>query len=402
VLDSFKVESFERVVALSSLAKGNAMPNGLNLSIKTEGSRPVLRLLVTDQGLVGKQAQLRVLRIAKVTRSSGVDKQDSLFSENFTVRSGEQVFSMPSTRADLFHYKGEQLHIRLQAEIEIDDGVIFDTEVSVDASPLCRLPVRSKLKQKGNDVHSPKDYFRFWKNLSAIPAGARAMVLWLCIIGLPVIAANALLGAHDQFVPESQAFFYDHTDSDGDSESPLFKALAGSSMLGAALWMAIRHQLKKYMRFEARWSGLPLLKRGVRIPPGSLISADARVEIEKALFRIVAYNREHGQYKAEEKDGNKTKTVIRDFTHDAGGIVLYQQQIMFLPAGKELADVLAGELDVTPLFDALHPPMRMGGTHGLSICFEAQLLHPDFVDHESELTDVRVETDDFFEQTGAV
>lgn len=376
------------------------MAKGLELRIVPLGDGMGLRLEVHDEDLVGKRAEIRLLRIAEVKRSSGVDKRETLHAGHALLRRGVQDMELRLTRSDLFHYAGEQLHLRLLAQAEVDDGLLFDTEVELDARQLGRLPPRSKPKAPGKEVHSPSDRFRFWANLSAIPPKARIIVLWLMFLGLPVIAANAVLGVHDQFVPESRALFYDHSGSDGEGESPLFKALAGSGALGLGLWMAIRHQLKKYMRFEVRWGSLPQLRRGARVSVAELIDGESRVALQQAMVRVVAYNREHGQYKDTEKDGDRTRTVIKDFSHDAGGVVLFQQLLVHVPAGAKVASALDGEVDFTPLFDALHPPIRIDGSHGLSICLEAQLLHPEFIDQDGELAEASVQVKDFFASEG--
>ena len=372
------------------------MTKRLEVSLVHVEGGPGLRLQVGDIDLVGKNAKIRVWRLAEVTRSSGVDKSEDLHSGSAQLRMGVQDVALRLKRSDLFHYEGEKLNLRLKAEVEVDDGLIFDTEVTVDARRLCRLPERRRSKSPGKEVHSPKDRFRFWTNLAAIPPKARAIVLWLVAIGLPLIVVNALLGVHDQFVPEASAWFYDHSDSDGGGESPLFKALASSGALGFGLWMAIRHQLKKYMEFMVSWQRLPSLRRGARMRADELVEGTARVDLKQAVVRLVAFNREHGQYKDTERDGDKTRTVIRDFHHDAGGVVLYQQAVAFLAAGAPLSKVLAGEVDFDPIFEVLHPPLRISGSHGLSLCLEAQLLHPDFVDQDVELADVAVSVKDFF------
>jgi hypothetical protein len=162
-------------------------------------------------------------------------------------------------------------------------------------------------------VHSPRDRFSFIANLRAIPAKSRAIVLWLVIVGLPVIALNAVVGVRDQFVPDSQVWFYDHRGDDG-SESPLMKALMGSGGVGMALWLAIRRQLQKYMRFEARLPVAGQITRGSRCRVADMIEGVARVPLQQARVRVVAFNREHGQYTATEGSGKNKRFVT-------GGVV---------------------------------------------------------------------------------
>jgi hypothetical protein len=172
------------------------------------------------------------------------------------------------------------------------------------------------------------------------------------------------------------------------------KALAGSGAAGAALWLAIRRQLRRYMEFSAK---LPegRLRRGLSCRPGELISGKAGVVLEQVQVRLVAYNREHGQYTKQEKDGNSTKTVTKEFTSEAGGLVLYEQMLFHVPKDKPIESLLSGEISFDALFDTLYPPVMQGGTHGLDVQLEAQLLHPEFVDQEVELPVSAIEVRDF-------
>lgn len=351
-------------------------------------------------GIAGKQAELRVVQCARVKRGSPVHKQRTLYSRKFRLGDGSARFPLGAALDDVFAYRGGDLDLLLKVEVEVDDGLFFDTEIEHDLSAHGDLPARAAAPAAHKEVHSPSDRFDFLANLRAIPPKARLLVLWLLLLGGPVVVANALVGARDQFVPESRAWFYDHSDSDGESESPLFKALAGSGAIGFALWMAIRQQLKQYMRFEAKLPAGLVLRRGARCRPEEIVSGQARVPLQQATLRLVAYNREHGQYTKQEKSGNSTRTVTRSFSTDARGIVLYQQLLAYVPANAPLAGMLSGEVSFDALFDALYPPVRIDGSHGLSLCLEAQLLHPEYVDQDVVLADPALEVASFFRRDG--
>lgn len=374
------------------------MSDAIQASVQREGSLGgVVQLLVSEPGLVGKSGTLKVEQVAHVKRSSPVHARKTLAERHFTLAYGLNRIAIGDVVEELYTYSGSKLDLRLTAHIQIDDGVIFDTTLQIDLGTACRLPGRSEVPKEFASVHSPKDRFNFFANLRAIPAKARLLVLWLMAIGIPVIAFNLLVGTRDQFVPESQTWFYDHSDSDGEGESPLFKALMGSGVVGVGLWAAIRRQLQKYMRFDAR---LPdgQIYRDLRVPANQLIEGEARVALQHAVARVVAYNREHGQYTKQEKDGKSTKTVTKNFTENGRGVVLYEQALAYVPANAALRDYLQGEVHFAPLFDALYPPCRISSTHGLSLQFEAQLIHPEFVDHDIELPceDSRVQRKAFY------
>jgi hypothetical protein len=342
----------------------------------------LVQMFVREPDLVGKKATLTIEQRAKVKRSSPKHAERELKQHSFALAAGQNLIPLGDLIDGLFPYVGSKLDLELKARIVVDDSVFFDTKIELDLAPACLLPPRSAVPDhKG--VHSPRDRFSFIANLRAIPAKARLVVIWLIAIGLPLIAINALVGARDQFVPESQVWFYDHTGDDG-GESPLMKALMGSGGVGVALWVAIRRQLQKYMRFEAR---LPLdrLTRDSRCAASDIFSGEARVSLQQSIARVVAYNREHGQYTATEKQGKSTRTVTRSFTENARGVVLFEQLLAYVPANAPLAQHVVGEVDFAPLFDALYPPFMIGSTHGLSLRLEVQLLHPEYVDQEVEL-----------------
>jgi len=370
------------------------MSESIQASATREADGCVVLLWVRDPALVGKKAVLKIEQHARVKRSSPVHKHEVLAERHLTLAAGQNRVLLGEFLGDVFSYKGSQLDVQLTAKIEIDDGLIFDTNLEIDLTSVCTLPPRAAAPAEHATVHSPRDRFSFIANLRAIPAKARMVVIWLLLIGIPVIAINAAVGTRDQFVPESQVWFYDHSGDDG-GESPLMKALMGSSGVGFALWLAIRSQLRKYMRFEAR---LPhgTVKRGGRCRASDMIEGKARVPLQQATVRIVAYNREHGQYRATEGSGKNKRTVTKSFIESARGVVLYEQQLAYVPANMPLAGYIDGEVDFSPMFDALYPPVMLGGTHGLSLQLEAQLIHPEFVDHDIELNPGQVNSVEFY------
>ena len=373
--------------------------DAIQASVHREGENGcVVQLVVTEPDLAGKSGTLKVEQVAHVKRSSPVHARKTLAEKRFTLAYGLNRVPIGDVVEELFTYTGNKLDLKLTAHVEIDDGLIFDTKLQLDLGQACRFPPRRAVPDHGS-IHSPRDRFNFIANLRAIPAKARVIVLWLIAIGLPVILFNAALGVRDQFVPESQVYFYDHSDSDGEGESPLMKALMGSGAAGFAIWMAIRRQLQKYMRFEAK---MPPGQLGpdLRIAAAEMIEGEARVALQHATARVVAYNREHGQYTKTEKQGKTSRTVTKNFTENGRGVVLYEQALAYVPPNAPLKDYLEGEVDFRPLFEALYPPYRLTSTHGLSLQLEAQLIHPEFVDHDIELPvdDSRVPKDAFYQR----
>jgi len=356
------------------------MADGISATVNSGGEGLQLTVRVDDPDLAGKSATFSVVQQVRCKVDSPVHKSRTLLEHEFQLRAGEQQLALGALPPEIFAYQGQKIDIELVGRLEIDDGVFFDTKVQVGIAPVSTLPPRRKGPADAKSVHSPGDEFDFFANLRAIPSKARLLVIWLMLLGGPVIMANALLGVRDQFVPDSRVWFYDHSGDDG-SESPILKALAGSGAAGFGLWMAIRRQLRRYMEFEAQ---LPKekLRRGLACRPADVFKGKAGVALEQVQVRLVAYNREHGQYTAQEKDGKSTRTVTKSFTSEAGGVVLYEQLLFHVPAGKPIEQALSGEISFDALFDALYPPFMIGDSHGLDVQLEAQLLHPEFVDQE--------------------
>jgi hypothetical protein len=359
------------------------MAEGVVATVSVDGGELRLRLQVLDAGLAGKEAKFTVVQRFRCKVDSPVHKSRVLSEHEIRLHAGEQELALGRLPPELFCYVGEKLDIELGGRLQIDDGVFFDTKMEVAIAAASPLPPRRKGPADSKSVHSPGDEFDFFANLRAIPYKARVMVLAMLCLGGPIVLANAALGLHDQFTPEAGTWFYDHSGSDG-SESPVLKALAGSGAAGFALWLAIRRQLRKYMDFSATLPG-ETLRRGLACRPGDLISGKAGVVLEQVQVRLVAYNREHGEYTKQEKDGNSTKTVTKSFTQEAGGVVLYEQLLFHVPKNTPIESVLTGEIVFDALFDSLYPPVMYGDSHGLDLQLEAQLLHPEFVDQDVEL-----------------
>lgn len=353
----------------------------------SDSDGPALRLQVIDRALTGHPARLRLVWKADVRRSGGIDAERVLLERSFTLGSGEERIALPAEAGRAFAYQGQHLHLCLQAVLVVDDGLLFDStlEQRFDGS------LAPRPKSDAASLHSPRDRFSLWANLGAIPPQARLIVLLLMLIGGPVILVNLAIGARDQFVPESQTWLYDHRNSDGESESPLVKALTGSGGLGAMIWMAMQAQLRRYMRFSAQ-PPAQALSRSLCVKPGELIHGSADVDLRDCEVRLVAYNLEKGQYRVKKKNSTET----RSFEDPGHAVLLYQQRLPFVAAGVDIGECLAGEVEFGVVFDGLYPPEAINATHGLGIALEAQLLHPDFVDQEVVMKSPAVVMADFW------
>ncbi len=349
----------------------------------------IARIRVLDSQVLGKQAKLIMQLKAKVHDSRAVNSSRQLAELPLTLSAVDIEVELPAgCFRQVYSYRGSKIDVHPELRLEIDDGVLFDS--SVDYAHELPLGTRPRVTHDSGELMDPKDAFNFFANLSAIPPRNRMITLALTLIGGVVIIANALLGLHDQFVPEAQTFFYDHSGSDG-SESPLMKALVGCGALGTAIWVAIKMQLRKYMRFGLKPVGAP--RRGQKLALRDLVDGVARVPLEDITFRVIACNRECGQYKR--GSGTKERTV--SFRTPTRAVKLYERYVALVPANTPLAMYLDGEIDFEPMFGDLYPPLEVGSSHGVEVAWEVQLLHPKFVDHELEGPTAGLAYEDFLD-----
>ena len=338
------------------------------------GEHPICELSGISSELIGHDATLSLRLKVDVKRSGGVDTTTPLFETALKVTGPLVRVPVATLSAPLYRYQGQSIDIGVVARLCVDDGVIFDTTLE---APL-DMPERTLDSGAAKSAAwiEPPDQYSIAVNLRALSPKDRLIAKVLLGIAGLVGGGNAVVGIHDEFVPESQILWYDHRGSDG-SESPAMKSLAGSGLLGAGLWIAIRARLRRYMHIAfAPQVSTP--RRGERRPARSLVRGESRVPLERSTLRVVAANRELGQYR--EKSGKETKT--RNFQTPVQAVVLYEQFLPHVPAGSSLSEHLDGDVDFEPIFTELLPPLLISNTHGIDVVWEVQLLHPDFVDQE--------------------
>ena len=289
-----------------------------------------------------------------------------------------------------YAYDGKQIDIYLESELEIDDSLLFDTEVK--STHRLNILDRPALSGHAKLLAEPEDAFDFFVNLAAIPTENKLITIALMIAGGLMILANALLGLHDQMSPEGLTVFYSHVDTDGDSQSPFLNSLFGCGAMGAGLWFFIRHQLSKYMTLSLR-SSASALRRQTRVSASDLVHGRGFVPPRNIIVRVVAYNEEKGQYRR--GSGTNVRTV--SFATPARTVKIYERELRFVPATRTVENYLDGDIDFQRMFAALYPPLAIGSDHGLSVRWEVQLLHPEFVDQELVADSTSLRYEDFLD-----
>lgn len=330
---------------------------------------------VADASLYGHSAEFRLARKVVVKDSKPVHASDVVFRARIEVVGAQNIVEIPREQLRAYSYRGTLIDIELHTELKIDDGLIFDTLVREEQQIAAGLKPAISTDARG--IVEPEDAFDFIANLKAIPPANQLLTLLLMIVGGIVIAFNTWLGWHDQMAPDHLTFLYSHRDSDGDSQSPLMTSLMASGAFGAAVWYAIRRQLRQYMSFEV--TGVPgRIGIGDRIPAARLVRGKARVDLNDVVVRIVGCNMERGQYKR--RSGSKERTV--SFNHPVRAVILYEKRLERVPAHLPLERYLDGDVAFDAMFRALYPPQPVGREHGLSVHWEVQLIHDELVDQE--------------------
>jgi hypothetical protein len=331
-------------------------------------------ITVADPELVGHEAELALELRVEVLDSRPVHAERELFRTRLRLDGPRVEVPVPESALCCYRYAGSKIRMAVHAVLTIDDGLLFDSKA--EAEQALAIPDRPALREDAEELIEPDDAFDFAENFQAIPLRNRGVVSALLVVGLLVVGLNTLLGLHDQLSPEGQTYFYSHRDSDGDSQSPLVGSLVLSGGAGGLVWLAIRRQLRRYMRFEIRFPGP--VRRGAVLPARELVHGLARCDLEDVTVRLVAANRERGQYKR--GSGTKERTV--SFVTPVRAVLLYERRLRRVPAGSPLESHLDGEIAFEPMFAALYPPLAAGSSHGLDVVWEVQLLHPLFVDQE--------------------
>lgn len=330
---------------------------------------------VHDRTLLGHAAELRVRRRVRVHDERPVDSSDVVLRRTLPSLAETNEIEIHRASLQAYSYRGTRIDVEIHSELEIDDGVLFDTAITEQEELL--LAGKPEISSDARGIVQPSDAFNFATNFNAIPPANRFITALLLLGGLVAIALNSWVGFHDQFSPAGLTWVYDHIDSDGDSESPLVKSLMASGALGAAVWFAIRRQLRKYMTFEI--CNLPArVRRSAVLRAAAVLRGRSRVELRDVRLRVVACNMEKGQYKR----GHGTKERTVSFSEAVRAVVLYDQHISAIPGGVPVERYFDGEIDFEPMFSALYPPQRVGSSHGLDIYWEVQLIHDELVDQE--------------------
>lgn len=336
---------------------------------------PRLVVVTENPAYIGESGVLRVKAHVRVKDSSPVNASQEVFKQVIPLTGNRTEVKLPADGVAAYAYEGTKIAITLTAEFNVGGHSEAVTELSqAQAGSLASKPSVSVDPAQAVD---PIDAFNLGRNLRALNPLDRFVARLLILVAILVCGGNAAIGVRDQLTPEGRTWLYSHRDSDGDAQSPAVAGLGLSGAGGFMFWLAIRRQLRKYMTL--RLGVVPTrIDRNTRLRLDELVVGLPRVKLEGCTLRVVAANQECGQYIR--GSGTDRRTV--SFRDPVRAVMLTDLKLPSIPANSSLAPYLAGEVDFTPMFNALYPPFMVTGTHGVDVHWEVQLLHPDFVDQE--------------------
>ena len=369
--------------------KTETQPDG---SLKIEVS-------IGKENLWGKEGTFVIKRTCTVKDRRPVNEDISLYSVAFVAKSSPHTFIVPVNRLKStvggYPYNGAKIKIETKAEIIFTKFLGFKTKfhTSICYALPGSLPHRAKVSNNANELINPADSFKFFKNLSS-PCTQRSSNHYssasprncLCI-------GNAFVGYHDQISPEHLTWFYSHINSDGESQSPLFNSLMLSSGILGFTWFLVRKELKRYMSFHFKMNfHTKKINRDSQLLVSDMVTGISRVNLYDATLRVVACNMECGQYVR--GYGSNRRTV--SFRNPNRAVLLYSKKVPLIEKGHPLDKYFADAITFKPMFQSLYPQQMVGGTHGLDLDWEVQLLVDDLVDQELIGSNARFEKRDFY------
>jgi hypothetical protein len=349
----------------------------ITLEMGTDLTDPVVCQVHCDPDLVGHDAEFQLIAEVEVRDKRPVNEEKILYRQKFKIDPGIKTIKIPRTKFRAYSYSGKKIEINIHTRLKVDDAIFFDTKISQEQQ--IKIGTKPYVREDAKDKIEPNDIFRFFENLKAIPVQNQVITLLLAVAGGLIMLINAAIGIHDQFVPESMTYLYSHVDSEGDSQSPLVNSLMACGALGAAVWFAMRNQLRKYMKFN-----LNLINMPAHIYPektyqvSTFFSGISRVPLKDITLRIVACNMEKGQYVR--GSGSNQRTV--SFSEPIRGVLLYEKCVDHIPDKVQIRNYFDEKISFKSMYEILYPPYMASQTHGIDVYWEIQLLHPEFVDQE--------------------
>ena len=327
--------------------------------------RLCVEIAVLDAALLGLSATLYVRLHVLVHDRTPVNESRVLFEIPLLLVAQQRV-PLGGEINEVFSYTGKNISTAIRTELEIPGAGLFGLFKARDReSHELQIGAKPELYTNAPELVDPKDAFSLATTWRALSPEVKSRALLLSALTV-AIAGLVFLGLAYLAQSEPDAIWF--------GIAPVLIAIF-------VVQGIVKRRLRTYMSFEL--GQLPQhWRRGQSLSVARLVDGVSRTRLIGAQLRIVAANRECGQYKRRHgHDNTKTETV--SFVNSTRAVLLYVKNLPAIEAGTPLSTLIGRDVvSFDPAFDALYPPCMTSSTHGLSLHWEIQLLVPDFVDQE--------------------
>jgi hypothetical protein len=365
-------------------------PVRIALTREPDAGHATVWVNVQSAALVGRACRLEVT-VALHRLDDGSAREKVLHAQPLLLCAGRQRIDLPAHLA-LYLYIGPGLSLRPALRLIDSKGVVL-VRRTLSESRACLLGGRPRLQGCPQALMQPKDTWCAFASFSALAASTRRRLLGTAAAAILLAGGNLAVGVHDQWFAEHPVHGFAATMERLERERrgepapppgrqpilyrprsqglPITDAGLLALVLGTLAWGRMRADLKRYASLEINLM-LPPLRPGLRLPAAEVIRGRIDTRLRRATLRVVAANLECTQH-LKDRVLVAVRTPVR-------AVLLYERELRHLPAGAAIPDQLDGEIDFTPMFQALYPAMMLDARHGLDIAWQVQLIHPDLID----------------------
>jgi len=360
--------------------------------VRDEGKNAVCRIVQEGAVPFAGPAELRILARVELRHADGIPEERTLHSQRLQLGAGAQDVPLPQQTAS-YDYHGQQIGVRLALQLMDGKGKALAEARLRDSESVLVAP-RPKLSDSPEALMSPKDDYSLLANLRALPASVGLTFGGLGLALYVLAAVNLAVGLRDQRMAEAPLTGTQRLNltlagrteelervrvapilyGKGPRRVPALDALKISLILCVIGGVILRKQLHRYGDFRL-FLLLPPLRPGTRVEARRLLRGRAQVDLLNVTVRVVAGNLECWRRKpaAGEKSEKTVRTPVR-------AVKLYERALPYVPAQTSIGDFLEGDVDFTPMFRALYPPLMVTNESGLDLVWQVHILHPEFVD----------------------
>lgn len=345
---------------------------GLRLAMRREADSPqhiVLEFDVRDRELLKNKPLLKISATVQRLESKWqglVSKEANrdtriIFRGAVPIDTPRQTFEIENV--PFYDFQGEEIESFCTAELghsgatgeqRVPNPPPFQISNLTDASP----------------ITEPKDRIDESTNFARLPKQTKMLVYLQQALLLVLFAWTLDWGLSGEI--------NEWKNKDGESPVGLWIAALFGILVG--VYVVRKNALSQYLLIEHSKTSRLNVVPGKTYSISDVIEGKAKIDIENALFRVVCCNRE--RYKNLEPAGDTRDWIPR--YRDFNGHVLYERKISRVPAGSWLSDHLP-KRDIVrfdTMFKNLYPQALVSRHYGVSVYWEAQIIHDEFVDIE--------------------